>query len=274
VTFSTRKYLLDSRNLSGFSGEWSSFFKDTKNILQDKFSVKIYLFYGLLAQGMTLVASLQMYLYIYLMNFSSVEKTIAHGGTMFGFAIGSAISPMVARRLDKKEAVMTGSAISIIGNLALAAIFLGGNIAPSASIMIGTFNVPIAKILFIIFNSLYWLGNGIIGPLTFSMVADTAEINFHKTGVLKDGSYSAMFSFLMKLANSIGLLIAGNCLNWAGFLAGGQNQTAQAIHNLAIATFATGIGFAVLGLGVLWRYPVNKTFMEKLKANPAVMALE
>jgi Na+/melibiose symporter-like transporter len=208
------------------------------------------------------------------MNFSSVEKTIAHGGTMFGFAIGSAISPMVARRLDKKEAVMTGSAISIIGNLALAAIFLSGTIAPSASVMVGTWNVPIAKILFIIFNSFYWMGNGIIGPLTFSMVADTAEINFHKTGVLKDGSYSAMFSFLMKLANSIGLLIAGICLNWAGFIAGGKEQTPQAIHNLTMATFATGIGFAVLGLVVLWRYPVNRTFMEKLKAAPLAAALE
>jgi glycoside/pentoside/hexuronide:cation symporter, GPH family len=270
VTFTTQKYRSDSRLKRDFSPKISAFFNDTKEIIQDKYSVVIYAFYGLLAQGMTLVASLQMYLYIYLMNFSSVEKTIAHGGTMFGFAIGSAISPVVARRLDKKESVMTGSVISIIGNLALAAIFLTGIIEPHASVLVGTWNVPIAKILFIIFNSLYWLGNGIIGPLTFSMVADTAEINYHKTGVLKDGSYSAMFSFLMKLANSVGLLIAGICLNWAGFIAGGQNQTPQAIHNLAMATFSSGILFAVLGLVILWRYPINKAFMDRLKANPII----
>ncbi len=269
VTFTTLKYRSDGCGGEAIGSRFGAFFRDTKEIIQDKYSLIIYAFYGLLAQGMTLVASLQMYLYIYLMNFTSVEKTIAHGGTMFGFAIGSAISPVVARHLDKKQSVMTGSAISIIGNLALALIFVTGLVAPTASLVVGNTMVPIAKVLFILFNSLYWLGNGIIAPLTFSMVADTAEINYHKTGVLKDGSYSAMFSFLMKFANSVGLLIAGHCLVWVGFIAGGQEQTPQAIRNLAAATFFSGIFFAVAGILLLWKYPVNKAFMDRLKAEPA-----
>lgn len=266
VTFTTLKYRSDACGGETIGSRIGSFFRDTKEIIQDKYSLIIYAFYGLLAQGMTLVASLQMYLYIYLMNFNAMEKTIAHGGTMFGFAIGSAISPIIARRLDKKPAVLTGSAISIIGNLALSAIFVTGLVAPTATLSVGGWQVPIAKILFIMFNSLYWLGNGIINPMTFSMVADTAEIDYHKSGVLKDGSYSAMFSFLMKLANSVGLLIAGNCLNWAGFVAGGQAQTPQAIHNLAMVTFFSGILFAVLGIVTLWNYPVNKAFMERIQS--------
>jgi glycoside/pentoside/hexuronide:cation symporter, GPH family len=265
VTFATRKYLVDSRQKLVADANAFTFFKDTKEILQDKFSLIIYSFYAIISQGMVLVASLQMYLYIYYMNFGSGQKAIAHGTAMLGFAIGSLLSPIIAKKIDKKPTAVVGAMVSITGNICLALFFLTGLLNPSSTLTVGGTVLPIAMIVFVPFHAMYWLGNGIVAPITFSMVADTAEINKYKTGVLKDGSYSAMFSFLGKLAQSVGLFISGHVLGWIGFISGGQTQTAQAVHNLVIATLSSGIVFASLAVLALWSYPVNKEFMEKLK---------
>jgi GPH family glycoside/pentoside/hexuronide:cation symporter len=265
VTFVTARYRVDSRQGLPTEGSLTSFFRDTKEILQDKYSLIIYAFYAIATQGMVLVATLQMYLYIYFMKFGSGQKSIAHGATMVGFAIGSMLTPLIARKIDKRLTAITGAVVSMIGNLCLAFIFLTGILNPASTLSVGGSILPIAIIVFVPFHAMYWMGNGILAPITFSMVADTAEINQLKTGILKDGSYSAMFSFLIKLASSLGLLFVGNVLSWIGFVTSAENQTSRAIYHLAVATFFSGVIFAVLAVIALWKYPVNKAFMESLK---------
>lgn len=266
VTFATRRHLVDSTQMALSAGKWTAFFKETQEILRDKYSPIIYLFYGVLQQGCVLVASLQMYLYIYFMNFSDVQKSIVHGSTMVGYMIGSFFSSIIARRIDKKPTVIFGALASIIGNLALAGLFLSGLVRPGATLSLAGFAFPFSTMIFILFHAGYWFGNGVMTPITFSMVADTAEINKVNTGVLKDGSYSAMFSFMVKLASSVGLLLTGGCLSWIGFVSGGASQTPQAIHNLAIATFFSGVLFAIIALAVIWGYPIDKKAMDRIKS--------
>jgi GPH family glycoside/pentoside/hexuronide:cation symporter len=265
VTFTTKKYMSDSRQMSGMSNDLKSFVTDIKEILRDKYSLVIYTFYGVATQGMVLVASLQMYLYIYYMNFGAAQKSIAHGSSMFAFAVGSLISPWIEKKLDKKPTVIMGMFVCMFGNLALALIFLPGWL-PDFTFTIFGIQLPFAMLVFVLFHATYWSGNGIVVPMTFSMVADTSEINKYHTGVLKDGSYSAMFSFMLKAATSLGLFITGYCLEWIGFVSGSETQTPDAIFNLAIATFVSGIIFAFLGMLIVMKYPVNRAFMAGIKS--------
>ncbi|MHC4727043.1 MAG: MFS transporter, partial [Planctomycetota bacterium] len=265
VTFTTRKHIVDSSRIPGMKNDLKSFYSDIKEILKDKYSLIIYAFFAVVTQAHVLVASLQMYLYIYYMQFSAGQKTIAHSGTMIGFAIGSLLSPLIEKRLDKKPTVIAGALVCIIGNLALAAIFLPGFFG-SATFSILNIQVSVSFVVFVFFHAVYWSGNGIMVPMIFSMVADTSEINRYHTGVLKDGSYSAMFSFLMKAATSIGLFTTGYCLDWIGFVSGGETQTPEAIFHLAVATFASGIIFSFFAMLIITRYPVNRTFMAKIKS--------
>jgi glycoside/pentoside/hexuronide:cation symporter, GPH family len=265
VTFTTRKYISDSRQISAPIKKPKSFFVDTKEIISDKYSLLIYAFYAVATQGMILFSTFQMYLYVYFMKFPAQQKTIAHGMTMVGFAIGSFLSPLIEKRLDKKPTVIIGSLVSIVGNLTLAIVFLPG-FASTSTFPIFNIQISLSMIIFVIFNSMYWAGCGILTPIIFSMVADTSEINKYKTGVLKDGSYSAMFSFLLKAATSLGLFIAGYCLDWIGFVSGTESQTPAAIFNLAISAFASGIIFAFLAMLIISKYPVNREFMSNIKA--------
>ena len=50
-----------------------------------------------------------------------------------------------------------------------------------------------------------------------SMLTDAMEADAHRTGVRREGMYSALYSFVEKLASSIGPLILGGALSYAGF---------------------------------------------------------
>lgn len=50
-----------------------------------------------------------------------------------------------------------------------------------------------------------------------SMLTDAMEADAHRTGLRREGMYSALYSFIEKLASSIGPLILGGALSYAGF---------------------------------------------------------
>ena len=101
------------------------------------------------------------------------------------------------------------------------------------------------------------------------MIADVSEINLRRTGVLKDGSYSAVFSFFNKATASLGLLVTGLMLDGAGIVPEAATQTALAAKNVARLTFVSGPVIALLALLIMLAYPVNRGHMVKLKAELA-----
>lgn len=101
------------------------------------------------------------------------------------------------------------------------------------------------------------------------MIADVSEINKYRTGVLKDGSYAAVFSFFSKAALSVGLLLTGLVLDWAGIVPEAISQTAAAARNVALVTFISGPIFAAIALLIILIYPVNRKFVMKIKAELA-----
>ena len=102
------------------------------------------------------------------------------------------------------------------------------------------------------------------------MIADASEICRYRTGVLKDGSYSAMLSCITKLSMSIGLLLSGCCLNWVGFVVGSETQTWQAVRDLAIVTFLAGAVAALVAMLALLKYPVTRDYMCRIQGASAV----
>jgi GPH family glycoside/pentoside/hexuronide:cation symporter len=210
------------------------------------------------------------------MGFTDLEKTIVHGGTMVGFALGSLFATPLVRRLDKKAAACVGVALNVIGNGLLLLLFAGGWLPPRAVAtlpagipIVGGITIPLAVLVFGVLQATYWAGNGVVAPLAASMIADVSEINKHRTGILKDGSYAAVFSFFSKAAISIGLLLTGQLISRAGIVPESAVQTAAAAKNVAIATFISGPAIAVLALLVILIYPVNRKFMLKIKADLA-----
>ncbi|HPF26748.1 MAG TPA: glycoside-pentoside-hexuronide (GPH):cation symporter [Steroidobacteraceae bacterium] len=65
----------------------------------------------------------------------------------------------------------------------------------------------------------FFLGVAFAGNVMFamSMLTDAMEIDWHRTGMRREGMYSALYSFVEKLAMSVGPLILGGALSLAGF---------------------------------------------------------
>ncbi len=273
--FSTRMYASDTRGRRDIRGNsLKAFYLDMRDILKDRYAVTVFAFFGMAQLGMMFVAQIQMFSYRFYMDFPDVQKTFVHGSTMVGFAIGSLIATPLVRRLDKKPAAGVGVTLSITGNLMLLLIFSGGLLPPRAVYtiaqgipIVGGLTFPAAALVFAFFQAMYWAGSGVLAPLATSMIADVSEINKHRTGVLKDGSYAAVFSFFSKAACSIGLLLTGLMLDWAGIIPDADIQTGAAARNVALETFISGPVIAALALLIILIYPVNRQFMLKIKAD-------
>ncbi|MBL7215872.1 MAG: MFS transporter [Phycisphaerae bacterium] len=268
--FSTRRYAVDTRQKKHLAGnKLSDFFRDIRDILLDKNARVVFTFFAVATFGTAFVASLQMYTYIHYMHFTGGQKGFVHGLGMAGFAIGSVLAMFISKKLDKKPAVYIAACLCIVSNLMLLILFVGGIIDPRLVSTLPWYDitVPVSVIVFAILQASYWMGSGIMQPVVTSMIADISEVNKHRTGILKDGSYSAMFAFVMKGVWAVGLFLQGLCLSWAGFVSGSDVQLPAATTKVAAMTFVFGALFASLAILIVRRYRIDRKFMTQLKAN-------
>jgi len=125
-------------------------------------------------------------------------------------------------------------------------------------------------VLFVTFHATYWLGNGIMLPIATAMMADVAELHRVRTGVNKDGAYSAVFSLAMRLAISFSLIVSGWTLSGIGFITDTAHttQTPEAIWRLGLATFIAGPIVYLAALLAIRRYPLSRQRLAALSALP------
>lgn len=267
----------DTRNAPRQPGKGgvAHFFTDMRQIVTDPNPRWVFVFIFVVCVGMVLVSSLQMFVYDDFMRFSSEKwgnlshTSIAHGSTMLGFAIGAALSVGLAKRFDKKGTVIIGGLLSVACNVLLAALFLTGLIPPHTVWNAGGFAVPVSLILFVIFHAGYWLGSGIMLPISTAMMADIAEVHLLKTGENKDGGYSSVFSLAMRLAISFSLIVSGYCLNWVGYkVPQGAEKIVQdpaAIWRVGMVTFVIGGAVGLAALLAILKYPITRGRLEAFR---------
>ena len=105
------------------------FFVEMKEILADPNPRWVFVFIFCVASGMVLVSSLQMYVYVHFMQFSAAQKSIAHGSSMIGMALGALASIGLVRLFDKRGAVVVGGLVLVAANFGLGLVFLGGRLS-------------------------------------------------------------------------------------------------------------------------------------------------
>jgi len=244
-------------------GHWiRGFFRELSQIVLDPNIRWVVGFIFVTCFGTVWVSSLQIFVYDDFMKFPAHEKTIAHGATMAGMALGAFISMGMAKRFDKKAAVLLGGLVSVIGNGMLGLVFLTGLVGPGAVLSVGGHDLPLALAIFVALHASYWLGIGIMLPNATAMVADVAEIHELQTGAKKEGSYSAVFSLASRLAYAIGLMASGYGLHFIGYQARAQGETvtqgAAAIWRLGLLMFAGGTLACLLALAAIRKHPVTR----------------
>lgn len=261
----TRKYAVDNRGVQVESGCLRGFFRDIAGVFKDPLARCVFGFFSIAQLAMLFTAQMQMFTYVHYMTFSSYEKTCVHGAGMVSFAIGALVLSQLVKQFDKKPTGYIGMVLSITGGLGLHLLFIGGFVDPQQTFLLGERMVPIAVIVFGVLQACWWGGCGILVPLALSMIADVSEINKIRTGVLKNGSYSAVFSFCLKAAVSVGLFITGWMVSGAGIVPGAELQPPTAARNIATLTFLCGPVLIILSFFILRMYPVDCSYIERLR---------
>jgi len=267
VLLATRRHITDTRaTVAGPGKGLRAHFGEFRDVITDRYLRPIMLFtcVGMIAS--VFVGMLQMYLYVYFLHLTALQKTMVHGGGMVLCALGAMAGPLLERKWDKKRAVCIGAAIMAGADLLAVFLSLSGLLQGTTTWAVGGHVVPVSVIVFGGCDMVNWFGYGLLSILGISMIADAAEINELESGVRKDGGYAAIFSFTTKLVSSASVLVAGACLKWVGFASGSDRQTPSAIHGLVFLTFGLGSFFAALVIPIVLRSRISQGFMTKVKA--------
>jgi GPH family glycoside/pentoside/hexuronide:cation symporter len=264
VVFATRKFATDSRTHHEISGIGPvEIILNLAYVILDAKTLLVFGFITLLFIGVVFVTSLQMFVYVDYMQFAAWEKSLVHGSTMVAAGLGAIFAGPLVRRLDKKQSIQLLLLIACAGNIILVLLFATGFVPKDLTIGF----IPAATIIFLIFHDLYHVGSTASTTIANSMMADISEISKYHSGRLRDGSYSSMLSFVLKVAISVGILLCGLYLDYVGYEEG--NVTPQVATYLMYGAFLGGTALTFLAILVISLYPVDRGYMEKVRGELA-----
>jgi glycoside/pentoside/hexuronide:cation symporter, GPH family len=267
--WATRAYARDNRQTELPGRGVMYFVTSITAIFKDRLAWFVFGFFGVIQLGMLLTSQVQMFTYIFFMELTHLEKTFVHGAGMISYGLCSLSIASTVKRFDKKPVGYFAIGMSMCGGAMLFILFTLGILDPRSGFSVGAVGVPVGVLVFGFGQAMWWGGCGMLAPLATSMIADTSEISYRRSGILKDGSYAAAFSFFTKAAQSIGLFITGFLVRFAGIKADAAVQTADAARNIATMTFLCGPILMVIVILILHRYPIDRAYMERLRADDA-----
>jgi glycoside/pentoside/hexuronide:cation symporter, GPH family len=263
VVFATRKYIVDTRGNPEIAGNsFDAIARNLRDILFDPYPRTVFVFMAVLFISIVLVTSLQMFIYVDFMKFAKWEASVVHCSTMVCAALGALSSALLVRRFDKKPSIFIAILASSVGNIMLLVLFYTGWVR----VGLAWGPIPVAMLVFMAFHGVYHFSTNAATAIANSMMADVSEISHHRTGILKDGGYSAMMLFVFKMGIALGLLLCGYCMKWIGYNPQAPQNDPGAIRNLMPMAFLGGTVVALIAVISMARYPVNRAYMAKIRA--------
>jgi GPH family glycoside/pentoside/hexuronide:cation symporter len=201
----------------------------------------------LICLGLFMVGQLGVYVNIFYV-FGGDKKTAAtimgFGGLLYHLTGGIIAAPIISAisgRFGKKKTLMGGLILATVGSGA-------------------TFFTYNPQWPYLQFVSLMMMSPGLscLWILTPSMVADICDEDELHTGVRREGMYGAVYSNVMKIGVSVGLLFVGFILNTSGFRAElGAAQPAQALMVMRVCYAVIPVTGLLLGLLCISRYKIT-----------------
>lgn len=265
VAYSTRHHIVDTRGLAR-SGRWlRDFLRSFAAIGHDRLARTVLLFTFTVFFGAATVSVLQMYVFEHVLQLGGFDKTLAHGGTMAGAAIGALLSGRLTAKFEKRGALMLAAGMSFGCAVTLAVLFAARGIEGPIAPFTGGGGLG-AFVVFVGLHGLYWIGNGVVIPVSTSMIADTAECARRRQGAAQQGSFAALHSFAFTAGTSAAMLAAGVVLDLIGFEAGASEvQRPEVRVALPTAAFLLGPSISLAALLLIRRYPIDRAFLARLR---------
>lgn len=109
-------------------------------------------------------------------------------------------------------------------------------------------------------------GIGGLFTLMMSMTADVCDLDELNNGMpRKEGTFGAIYWWMVKLGQAIALVLGGAVLSLVGFDQNAAVQTADTITKLRIADISIPVITAALSIWVMWNYRLSEEKMHEIK---------
>ncbi|MCB9080144.1 MAG: MFS transporter [Lewinellaceae bacterium] len=242
---------------------FKSLFKNLKGLLnnmvlisKNKPFVKLCAATFLVFNGFQMVASFSYFIIVfYLFNgkYDAAGNWPAWFSTISAIATAFLIIPIItwmANKWGKKKAFIISTAISIVGY-----IFKWWGFNPDNPWFM---LAPIPLMAF---------GIGGLFTLMMSMTADVCDLDELNNGMpRKEGSFGAIYWWMVKLGQGLALVLGGLVLKTVGFDQNAAVQTADTITKLRLADIIIPAITAGLAIVVMWNYNLSEDRAHEIKA--------
>jgi glycoside/pentoside/hexuronide:cation symporter, GPH family len=109
-------------------------------------------------------------------------------------------------------------------------------------------------------------GIGGLFTLMMSMTADVCDLDELKNGMpRKEGTFGAIYWWMVKLGQAIALVLGGLVLKLVGFDQNASLQTAETLTQLRIADIVVPAFTAGLAILVMWKYDLTEERVREIK---------
>ena len=109
-------------------------------------------------------------------------------------------------------------------------------------------------------------GLGGLFTLMMSMTADVCDLDELENGMpRKEGTFGAIYWWMVKLGQAIALVLGGAILTLVGFDEGAVNQTTETMTNLRIADIVIPAVTAAVAILIMWKYSLNEDRAREIK---------
>jgi len=109
-------------------------------------------------------------------------------------------------------------------------------------------------------------GLGGLFTLMMSMTADVCDLDELDNGMpRKEGTFGAIYWWMVKLGQAIALVLSGAILTLVGFDEGAVSQSTETMHNLRIADIVIPALTAGIAIWVMWKYGLNEKRAREIK---------
>jgi GPH family glycoside/pentoside/hexuronide:cation symporter len=209
----------------------------------------------LIFNGFQLVASFAYFIIVFHMfngDYAATGSWPAWFATISAVVTAFMVIPivtMMANRWGKRNAFIISTMISIVGYSLKWWGFDPGN--PWMIFM------PIPLMSF---------GIGGLFTLMLSMTADVCDMDELNNGMpRREGTFAAIYWLMVKLGQSLALILGGVVLKLVGFDAGLATQSVETMTNLRIADIVIPVGTAALAIIVMWKYDLTEEAAHKIQ---------
>jgi GPH family glycoside/pentoside/hexuronide:cation symporter len=286
-------------SLKTLSASFKDLFQGIKDVFQNKPFMKLCGATFLVFNGFQMVASFSFFIivfYIYDGNYGNAGTWPAWFASFTAIVTAFGVIPIVSRisnKWGKRQAFIISTVISIIGyclkwwgfdntlNAAFNQSVIGKSLNSFVtsifdainpfldSIGMSWFSIDVSQgAPWLMFLPIPFMAFGLGGLFTLmmSMTADVCDLDELENGMpRKEGTFGAIYWWMVKLGQAISLVLGGAILTLVGFDEGAVSQTTESMMRLRIADIVIPATTAAIAIWVMWSYNLDEKRARAIK---------